>query len=275
MGVIAMSSSSMNKLIQKVNKMMPFEVSILNDPVVVSSSTGTITDINEAFTRIFLWTKDEVVGQNAHLLIPSKFIRKSVHDTRLKNYSVGNESPIIGKSRIVPVSTPDDSEVLVNIKIIPIRSKKEHCFMVLFDRIDFDRRFADFDIDFKALKSKIKKLSKSEDFREDSNDSSAIVKDIARIFGKELEVIGDFIVENSTSSSVVYMCKHFLIGTPIGKLGTLLKEMDRVFDNNHISYLNVTCLRIVFPSLVGRVDMQFLNNLKVSLYDDRSESSCG
>jgi len=261
----------MNKLIQKVNKMMPFEVNILNDPVVVASATGTITDLNDAFTQAFMWGKDELVGQNAHLLIPSKFIRKSTHDARLKNYGVGNESPIIGKSRIVPVSTPDDDEVLVNIKIIPIKSKKEHCFMVLFNLIDFSRRFADFDTEFKGLHSKIKKIGKNEEFREDSAESGLIVKDIARIFGKELEVLGDFIVENRTSSSVVNMCKHFLITAPIGKLGVLLKDMDRVFDNNHISYLNVTCLRIVFPSLVGRVDMGFLNRLKISIYEDRSQ----
>ena len=45
---------SLNKLIQKVNKMMPFEVSILNDPVAVSSCDGTITDVNQMFTKTFV-----------------------------------------------------------------------------------------------------------------------------------------------------------------------------------------------------------------------------
>ena len=264
---------SVNKLITKVNKMMPFEVSILNDPVIVASSSGTITDLNDTFTKSFGWKKDELVGQNAHILIPSKFIRKNCHDQKLKGYTFGRPSSIIGKARIVPVSTPDDSEILVNIKIIPIRSKKEHCFMVLFNIIDFGRRFGDFDMEFKSLQSKFRKLSKSEEFREDRVDTSAAVKEVARIFGKELEVIGDFIVENAHSSSVVNMCKHFLLSAPIGKLGSLMQEMDRLFNNNHISYLNVVCLRIVFPSLVGRVDMHFLNQVKISLYEDRSEDT--
>lgn len=265
---------SVSKLISKVNRMMPFEVSILNDPVLVASSTGTITDINEQFTHTFQWAKEELVGQNAHLLIPSKFIRKSDHDHRLKGYVFGRESTIIGKSRIVPVSTPDDLEILVNIKIIPIRSKKEHCFMVLFNVIEFGRRFADFDIEFKSLQSKLKKLAKSEEFREDSAETNSVVKEISRIFGKELETIGDFIVENIHSGRVVNMVKHFLLSAPIGKLNFLMKEMDRQFNNNHISYLNVTCLRIVFPSLAGRdIDVQFLSNLKASLYEDRSEET--
>merc|ERR1711977_424364 len=138
---------------------------------------------------------------------------------------------------------------------------------------DFGRRFGDFDLEFKSVQAKFRKLSKSEEFREDRVDTSAAVKEISRIFGKELEVIGDFIVENEHSPRVVNMCKHFLLQQPIGKLDCLMKEMDRLFNNNHISYLNVTCLRIVFPSLVGRVDMHFLNKLKVALYEDRSEES--
>merc|ERR1711977_668460 len=107
-----------------------------------------------------------------------------------------------------PVSTPDDNEILVTIKIIPIRSKREHCFMVLFNLIDFGRRFGDFDLEFKSVQAKFRKLSKSEEFREDRVDTSAAVKEISRIFGKELEVIGDFIVENEHSPRVVNMCKH-------------------------------------------------------------------
>merc|ERR1711977_719846 len=125
------------------------------------------------------------------------------------------------------VATPDDSEILVTIKIIPIRSKREHCFMVLFNPIDFGRRFGDFEIEFKSLQSKFRKLSKTEEFREDRADTSAVVKEVARIFGKELEVLGDFIAENTRSSSAVSMCKHFLLNEPIGKLASLMQEMDR------------------------------------------------
>jgi len=253
--------------------MMPFEVSILNDPVIVSSHTGVITDINEQFTRVFEWTRDEIIGQNAHLLIPSKFIRKSTHDRRLKGYSFGKDSNIIGKSRIVPVSTPEDEEVIATIKIIPIRSKKEFCFMVLFNKIEFHRRFADFDNDFKSIRTKLKKLKKNEEFREDSLEASQLVKEISRLFAKELEVVEDFIVENAHSESVVSMCKHFLLNIPIGNLARLQREMRKVFDNNNISYLNVICLRIVFPSIIGRTDINTINKLKISLYEASDEDT--
>lgn len=258
------------KAIVRVNKMMPFDVSILNDPVIVASSTGIITDINQKFTEFFHWEMDEIVGQNAHQLIPSRFIRKTNHDQKIKGYSFGKSSNIIGKDRIVPVVTPDDQEILAKIKIVPIRSKKEFCFMVLFNVINFERRFGDFTSDFKNLKGKLKRLSDSEEFREDSDETRVVVKDIGRLFDKELEVLGNFIAENTHSDRVVNMTKHFLIGSPIGKLGYLQKEMDAIFDNNHISYLNVVCLRIIFPSLVGKVDMHFLNKIKCALYDDQS-----
>ena len=264
-----MSSSS----ISKVNKMMPFDVSILNDPAVVSSSTGVITNLNLSFKKTFGWTNEELVGQNCHLLIPSKFVRKTAHDQKLKGYSFGRESPIIGKSRIVPVATPEDGEILVNIKIIPIRSKKEFCFMVLFDKIDFDRRFYDFATEFMLLTGKIKKFNKTEEFCQDSPELSLIVKDVSRLFAKELEVIGDFIVENRTSNTVVAMTKYFLIKTPIGNLQHLQKLMENTFDNNNISYLNVCCLRIVFPSILCKINESLLRELKSGLYEDESDSS--
>ena len=264
-----------SKEIAHVNKMVPFQANMLNDPIVVSSSAGLITDINPQFTLVFGWEREEIVGQNCHLLIPSKFVRKSAHDRKLHSYSFGRDSPIIGKNRIVPVSTPDDKEVLTTIKIIPIKSKKEFCFVSLFNKIDFDHRFFDFSSDYKIVRNKIKKLSKTEDFREESVESSIIVKDISRLFFKEFEVIGDFIAESHLARTVINMAKHFLIGSPIGNLEYLRKDMERIFDNDNASYLNICCLRVIFPSIESRVSSSFLNNLKASLYDGNDESSTG
>lgn len=262
-----------SKSVTKVNKLMPFEVSILNDPAAVASADGYITDINEAFTKTFGWKREELIGQTCHLLIPSKFIRKANHDRKIKEYSFGRDSPIMGKSRIVPISTPEDEEVLVNIKIIPIKHKKEYCFMSLYDKVDFERRFYNFTVEFEGLREKIKNNVKAtEEFRQDDAGPSVIVKEVARLFAKELEVIGDFIVENSGSKSVLPMARHFLLRTPIGKLSTLQKEMEKQFDNGHIAYLNICCLRIIFPSILERVELPFLNQLKLSLYKDLSDS---
>merc|ERR1712108_53480 len=82
-------------------------------------------------------------------------------------------------------------------------------------------------------------------------------------FAKELEVIGDFIVENRHSPSVLPMTRHFLLSTPIGNLDHLKRTMERAFDNNNISYLNIICLRIIFPSILGKIDISFLNNLNL------------
>ena len=265
--------SSTKEIARVNNRMMPFDISILNDPAAVASGNGTITDINQAFTNAFGWTKEELVGQNCHLLIPSKFVRKTAHDRKLKGYTFGKESPIMGKSRIVPVATPEDGEVLVQIKIIPIKYKKEFCFMSLYDKIDFNRRFYNFSTEFRELREKIKgTVSTKEEFREDDIGPSLIVKDVARLFAKEFEVIGDFIVENCHSPSVLVMSKYFLITQPIGNLEYLQKEMEKTFDNNNISYLNICCLRIIFPSILQRVEMPFINELKQSLYADVSVS---
>merc|ERR1712232_964231 len=238
--------------------MMPFEVSILNDPVAVSSSDGTITDINIAFTNSFGWRHEELVGQNAHLLIPSKFIRKSAHDKNLSGYRFGRDSRIIGKSRIVPVATPDDSEILSTIKIIPIKNKKEHFFMVLFNKIEFNDRFTDHSTDFKNLRAAVKKNGKRETFKEDTIETRSIISDISTLYRKELEVIGDFIIENS------------LINSPIGNLGGLKSLLDRQYDSI-IPYINVLCLRIIFPSIESQVTNELIDTIKHGLYDGSSE----
>merc|ERR1712232_210918 len=250
--------------------MMPFEVSILNDPVAVSSSDGTITDINIAFTNSFGWRHEELVGQNAHLLIPSKFIRKSAHDKNLSGYRFGRDSRIIGKSRIVPVATPDDSEILSTIKIIPIKNKKEHFFMVLFNKIEFNDRFTDHSTDFKNLRAAVKENGKRETFKEDTIETRSIISDISTLYRKELEVIGDFIIENSLSPNVVAMCKHFLINSPIGNLGGLKSLLDRQYDSI-IPYINVLCLRIIFPSIESQVTNELIDIIKHGLYDGSSE----
>jgi len=181
---------------------------------------------------------------------------------------MGKESRIIGKSRIVPVSTPDDNEIIVTIKIIPIKYNKEHCFMVLFNKIEFHDRFLDFGAEFRTLKTKLKKIGKKEEFKEDSAESRVLVGEISMLFRKEFEVIGDFIIENQYSPRVLVMCKHFLIGSPIGKLSYLYKELDRRYGGDTIPYLNICCVRIIFPSVSATIDASFLNNLKSSLYED-------
>lgn len=261
------------KLIAKVNKMVPVNISILNDPVALASSCGMITDINEKFTEIFQWEKDEIVGQNVHLLIPSKFIRKTVHDKKMAQYRPGEPSTLVGKTRTVPLVTPDDKEILVTIQLIPVENKKEFCFIVLLNVIDFDRIIGDFCLEFDALKTQMKDLDKKEEFREDSAGTSLIVREISRIFAAELKTIVNFIVENSLSPRVGFMCKHFIVYSPIGKLGSLRKLMESVFNNNDISYLNVICLRIIFPAIVCKVDLGFVNSLKKALYECVEESS--
>merc|ERR1712032_1420589 len=116
------------------------------------------------------WERDEIVGQNIHILIPSKFIRLSSHDKKVRNYYYGRESRIIGKSRIVPVSTANDEALRIRMERDP-----------------------------------------EEEFREDSPDCRSIVKSIGLLFGEELSVVGEFIVQNSHSSSVVRMSKYFLL----------------------------------------------------------------
>ena len=144
--------------------------------------------------------------------------------------------------------------------------------MVLFNKIDFERRFYDFSAEFTTLTTRIQKISKKEDFRQDSIESSVIVKDVSRLFAKELEVIGDFIVENHNSRSILSMIQHFLLRAPIGNLNFLQRTMEKRFNQN-ISYLNICCLRIIFPSILSKVDMDFLREIKASLYEEESESS--
>ena len=247
-------------------------VDILNTPTVTTSARGVITDINEEFTASFHWQRDEVIGQNIHILIPSKFIRLSHHDAKLKNYYLGRESTIVGKSRIVPVSSANDDEVLSRIQIIPLGDKKDYSFLALLTVMRFNPPFFDFQGEFAELTKRLE-AEKNEDFREDSAACRTVVKSIGTLFRDELAAVGDFIVENAHSDSVHRMSKYFLLSSPIGRLGKLKKLMDRVYNNEDKSYLNVTCLRLIFPSLINRVPMGLLNDLRNKLYDINESSA--
>merc|ERR1712110_136197 len=240
-------------------------VHILNCPVLTTNVRGGITDINEHFTAAFKWLPGEVIGQNIHILIPSKFIRLSHHDAKMKNYYFGRESRIIGRSRIVPILSANDDEVLVRIQIIPLGDKKDFSFMAILNLLRFTPPFFDFQTDFNDLQHRLE-ADPNEDFREDSANCKIVVKMIGTLFRDELAAVGDFIVENAHSESVQRMSKYFLLTAPIGRLSKLKKLMDRIFDNDDISYLNVTCLRLVFPNLVHRVDLTLVNELRNNLY---------
>merc|ERR1712137_282627 len=162
--------------------------------------------------------------------------------------------------------------VLSRIQIIPLGDKKDFSFMALLTVIKFTPAFFNFQTEFEDLHRRLKE-DKTEDFREDSPGCKAIVKIIGTLFRDELSAVGEFIVENAHSESVHRMSKYFLLISPIGNLSKLKKLMDRVFNNDDKTYLNVTCLRLIFPSLVARVPMSLLNDLRDKLYDINESST--
>jgi len=67
------------------------------DPTVISNDRGMIVGFNKASEELFGWRKDEVLGKNVSLLMPSMFAQ--FHDGYLERFKKTNDKKLIGKPR--------------------------------------------------------------------------------------------------------------------------------------------------------------------------------
>jgi PAS domain S-box-containing protein len=65
--------------------------------IITINARGVIETVNEATVRIFGYTREEMVGQNVSLLMPSPY--REQHDQYLDNYHRTGERKIIGIGR--------------------------------------------------------------------------------------------------------------------------------------------------------------------------------
>jgi len=93
-----------NEILKKEQKHFQ-EIELLNktivetviDAIIIISCHGTIESVNHAFTKIFGYEKDEVIGKNVNILMEKHYADN--HDNFLINYLKTGEKKIIGIGR--------------------------------------------------------------------------------------------------------------------------------------------------------------------------------
>lgn len=251
-----------------MNKKIPLNIDCFQGAVLICSKKGKIININKEFRLLFKWQYEELIDQNIGILIPSKFIRKHEHDKYLENYYVGKESKIIGKSRILPIKTSDDIEILSLVQIIMINSKKNNYFIATFyiDKIKITF------FDNKELEEKIQEsfkiFKKDYDFREIRGDQIEMIKLLYYPYIKnEIDNLIKFFIQNIHTKYINKVIYCYIMN-PIDNLKSFRFLLLSYFES-FLSYINIICLGIFFPLLNSlNIDGSIQNNLKKFIYNE-------
>ncbi|QEF98820.1 Sensor protein FixL [Stieleria maiorica] len=85
------------------------------DAIIVIDSRGTIQTVNPATSTLFGFSKEEMLGQNVNMLMPSPF--REQHDGYLSNYLKTGEAKIIGIGREVVGKRKDGSTFPMHLAV--------------------------------------------------------------------------------------------------------------------------------------------------------------
>jgi hypothetical protein len=250
---------------RKARKLLPFSINILNDPALIVDHDGTIIKVNEAFAHNYKWKTMELVGQDIHIIIPSKFIRKHSHDKLMLRYKYGAQSDIIGKIRIVPIMKPDDNEAISTIQIVPIKYKKKHAFLALTKPIIFDSGLYNKKLEWEKLKRQLMNIDRDYTFDTGNSRNRKVISNVKKIFGSEISILVKFCIENKDTIRIRPMFKHFVLEKPIGDLNILKDLMWRYYTLPEIAYLSLLFHNIMVPMLENSIDDSVIETLSSEL----------
>ncbi|WP_182870065.1 two-component system sensor histidine kinase NtrB [Rhodopirellula sp. JC639] len=85
------------------------------DAIIVIDSRGTIQTVNPATSTLFGFSKEEMLGKNVNMLMPSPF--REQHDGYLSNYLKTGEAKIIGVGREVVGKRKDGSTFPMHLAV--------------------------------------------------------------------------------------------------------------------------------------------------------------
>lgn len=98
----------------------------VTDAIITIDQKGKVRNLNPAALKMFGYSKNEVLGQNVKLLMPSKYAEH--HDEYLDHYVRTGESKVIGTSREVEGQRKDGTVFAVEITVNELREGLERLF---------------------------------------------------------------------------------------------------------------------------------------------------
>ena len=95
--------------------------------VVMIDDRGIVTDFNPAAQRIFGYRRDEVIGQNVHILMLEP--ERSEHDGYIRQYLQTGKAHIIGTGREVRGRRKDGTEIPLELAVSELRVGSRRSFV--------------------------------------------------------------------------------------------------------------------------------------------------
>ena len=97
------------------------------DAIITINQKGSIESFNLAAEKIFLYSKNQVLGKNIKILMPQPFQRE--HDSYLSNYMHSNKAKIIGIGRDVIGLRKDGLEFPIHLSVSEVFHQTERKFV--------------------------------------------------------------------------------------------------------------------------------------------------
>jgi two-component system, LuxR family, sensor kinase FixL len=165
--------------------------------IITINDRGCIQSVNSATTRMFGYEKEELIGQNVRLLMPSPYHEQ--HDGYLKNYQQTGDRKIIGIGRETLAQRKDGTVFPIDLSVGEVQLPQGKLFAGIIRDIS----------DRKQLEQKILEISEQEqlrigqDIHDDLCQQLAAIGCLAQVVQQRLKVTG-----HPESESVSEIVRH-------------------------------------------------------------------
>eukprot|EP00178_Gracilaria_changii_P008509 TRINITY_DN25803_c0_g1_i1.p1 TRINITY_DN25803_c0_g1~~TRINITY_DN25803_c0_g1_i1.p1 ORF type:complete len:297 (-),score=34.93 TRINITY_DN25803_c0_g1_i1:81-842(-) len=239
------------------------------------SPKGVITNANDPFLKQLKFSREECLNQNVHILIPSKFMKKSTHEKLVGRYTYGKQSTIVGSIRTLPCKNGDDEDLFMNLQIVPfLLSEKtgDFHFVAFFHEIPVNRVF-DLDKAQEAILNSFKGVTDDELFREENDRVNDVLVNVKIFLNWEINLLSAFIQQNKSNKRLSEMIRFIVLSSDLGKISKVRLAFTKKFKSWEVAYLNCFILRIMFPILLNNFKGigSTLESLKERLYEAHSD----
>jgi PAS domain S-box-containing protein len=129
------------------------------DPIIVINQTGTIEMFNKAAVEVFGYPREDVIGMNVNVLMPSPYHEN--HNDYLRNYLATGDSKILGVGREVVGRRADGNEFPLDLSVSETLLSGERRIFVGIVRDITERK--SFEAELHTAKETAEKAAKAKD----------------------------------------------------------------------------------------------------------------